>query len=133
MYWDIEKMKAFANSEEGEKLFNEFVDEIAFNDELMDRWCNRFITHLENKSEEELNSLFLSFLAHSEKRRDILYRSNIDGQTDLYEVLLEAFKKLGVEADENAYTDFSTDIYDWKGYRIEMYCGQGCFYNLSKI
>jgi len=134
---DLKKMTEdfdkFINSEKGKKIMEEMAEKRKKEDSFSERWRDRFVNFLKDKTDKELSILFDAFHKHAEKRRDILYSQNIDGETDLYQYLLDAFEELGVEADEGAYEMFSSVIFDWRGYRMELYCGQGSFCALSRI
>ena len=134
---DLKKMTEdfdkFINSEKGQKAMEEMAEKWKKEDNFTERWRDKFVNFLKDKTDEELAILFEAFHKHAEKRRDILYYQNIDGETDLYQYLLDAFEQLGVEADKDAYGMFTSVVYDWRGYRMELYCGQGCFCALSRI
>ena len=129
----VENVKAFLETEEGKKAMDEFASDLDKKNSFSERWRDKFVNFLKDKTDEELSILFEAFHKHAEKRRDILYSQAIDGETDLYQYLLDAFEELGVEASEDAYGMFSSVVYDWRGYRMELYCGQGSFCSLSKI
>ena len=97
------------------------------------RWVDKFVKFLENKTDEELTYLYFAFEEHEIKRRDILYSQGIDGQTDLYIPLTETFEILGAVENKDAYSDFTCSVLDWRAYRLELYCGQGCYNRLSRI
>lgn len=130
---ELERLKLFLDSDEGKEFSRKFAESLDKEHTLAERWENKFINCLANKSDEEIDILFIKFQIHEQKRQNILYGNNIDGQTSLYDTLFRVFEKLGLEANEDAYGMFSSAVYDWRGYRMELYCGQGCFYSLSKI
>jgi hypothetical protein len=129
----LEKLEAFLETEEGKESIRKFGEKLKKERIFEERWVNRLINTLQNKTDEELSILFWAFDKHQEKRRDILYSQYVDGQTSLYNPLLKVFERLGIEALEDAYGMFSSAIFDWRGYRMESYCGQGCFYSLTKL
>lgn len=137
MALDTEKMmrdfEIFIESEEGKKSIEKFAQKLEKEDTFNKRWINKFKVHLQAKDDLELAILFENFLTHEEKRRDILYGKGIDGQTSLYDPLLTVFSELGYDAPENAFGMFTSAVYDWRGFRLELYCGQGCFYNLNRV
>lgn len=137
MTLDINKMKKkiddFFDSDEGKESIKRFQEKMVKEEAFHEYWVNRLKVNLTNKTDEELLELFEKFNKHSEKRRDILWNQRIDGDTSLYPHIKRMFVEIGVEAPEDAYGDFSSSIYDWRGFRCEMYCGQGCFYRLTKI
>lgn len=134
---DLKKMTEdfdkFVNSEEGQKSLEELAEKWAKEDEFAKRWKNRIKNFLKQQTEENLEELFEKFHKHAEKRRDILWKQHYDGETSLYNPLFGAIKKLGKKSKRKRYNVFTTAMYDWKGYQIESYCGQGCFHSLSKI
>lgn len=129
----LEKLKTFLDSEEGEKSLEEFAKKMDRKEKFYQYWVERLKNNLTNKTDEELDLLYEAFKKHSEKRREILWNQRIDGDTSLYSYIMRFFTENGTEAPEDAYGSFSCSIYDWRGYRCEMYCGQGCFYSLGKI
>lgn len=130
---DFEKFKNYLDSEEGQKAMDEMAEKWAKEDDFNKRWKNRVKSFLKDKTDEELSILFEAFHKHAEKRRDILWKQHYDGETSLYNPLFGAMKKLGKKSKNKRYNMFTTAMYDWKGYQIESYCGQGCFHSLSKV
>lgn len=130
---DFEKFKNYLDSEEGQKAMDRMAEKWAKEDDFNKRWKNRFVNFLKEQTENSLELLFENFHKHAEKRRDILWKQHYDGETSLYNPLFGAMKKLGKKSKKKRYNMFTTAMYDWKGYQIESYCGQGCFHSLSKM
>ena len=130
---DFEKFKDYLDSEEGQQAMDRMSEKWAKEDDFNKRWKNRFKSFLKDKTDEELSILFEAFHKHAEKRRDILLKQHYDGETSLYNPLFGAMKKLGKKSKKKRYNMFTTAMYDWKGYQIESYCGQGSFHSLSKM
>ena len=130
---DFEKFKNYLDSEEGQQAMDRMSEKWAKEDDFNKRWKNRIKNFLKEQTEESLEELFYKFGKHAEKRRDILWKQRYDGETSLYNPLFGAMKKLGKKSKKKRYNMFTTAMYDWKGYQIESYCGQGCFHSLSKI
>ena len=130
---DFEKFKNYLASEEGQQAMDRMSEKWAKEDDFNKRWKNRFKNFLKEQTEENLEELFHKFEKHAEKRRDILWKQRYDGETSLYNPLFSAMKKLGKKSKKKRYNMFTTAMYDWKGYQIESYCGQGSFHSLSKI
>ena len=97
------------------------------------RWKNKFVKFLKTLTDEQLSYYYAKFENHEEKRKEILYKKYIDGQTSLFEPLMNAMAKLGEKTKKKHHGDFTSSMYDWNGFRIEFYCGQGCFNRLSRI
>ena len=129
----LEKLKTFLETDEGKESMQRFSEKLSKRHAFEERWAERVLNFLEHKSDEDLRILFENFETHSEKRREILWNQRIDGQSSLYNPLLKVFEELGEEAPKEAYGMFSSSIFDWRGYRIELYCGQGSFYSLSRL
>ena len=130
---DFEKFKDYLDSEEGQQAMDRMSEKWAKEDNFNKRWKNRFKNFLKEQTDENLEELFHKFEKHAEKRRDILWNQRYDGETSLYNPLFSAMKKLGKKSKKKRYNMFTTAMYDWKGYQIESYCGQGCFHSLSKV
>ena len=130
---DFEKFKNYLASEEGQQAMDRMSEKWAKEDDFNKRWKNRFKNFLKEQTDENLEELFHKFEKHAEKRRDILWNQRYDGETSLYNPLFSAMKKLGKKSKKKRYNIFTTAMYDWKGYQIESYCGQGSFHSLSKI
>ena len=130
---DLEKLKNYLDSEEGQQAMDRMSEKWAKEDDFNKRWKNRVKDFLKEQTEENLEELFHKFEKHAEKRRDILWNQRYDGETSLYNPLFGAMKKLGKKSKKKRYNMFTTAMYDWKGYQIESYCGQGSFHSLSKI
>ena len=129
---DFEKFKNYLDSEEGQQAMDRMSEKWAKEDDFNKRWKNRIKNFLKEQTEESLEELFYKFEKHAEKRRDILWKQRYDGETSLYNPLFGAMKKLGKKSKKKRYNMFTTAMYDWKGYQIESYCGQGSFHSLSK-
>lgn len=130
---DLEKFKEYLDSEEGQQSMDRLAEKWAKEDGFNKRWKKKFKTFLKEQTDESLETLFDKFHNHAEKRRDILWKQHYDGETSLYIPLYSAIKKLGNKAKKKSYDMFTTGMYEWKGYQVESYCGQGCFHSLSKI
>jgi len=130
---DLEKFKNYLDSEEGQQAMDRMSEKWAKEDDFNKRWKKRVKNFLKEQTEESLEELFEKFHKHAEKRRNILWKQHYDGETSLYDPLFSSFKKLGKKSKKKKYNMFTTGMYDWKGYQIESYCGQGCFHSLSKI
>ena len=133
MTLDFDKIKEYLASEEGLKAMDKMAEKWAKEDEFNKRWKKRFKNFLKDKTVEELEVLFNKFHIHAEKRRDILWNQHYDGETSLYIPLYSAFTKLGKKAKKKKYNMFTSGMFEWRGFQIESYCGQGCFHSLSKI
>ena len=129
---DFEKFKNYLDSEEGQQDMDRMSEKWAKEADFNKRWKNKFVNFLKEQTNENLEELFHKFEKHAEKRRDILWKQRYDGETSLYTPLFSAMKKLGKKAKKKRYNMFTTAMYDWKGYQIESYCGQGSFHSLSK-
>ena len=127
------KIEDYLDSEEGQKAMYRMSEKWAKKDAFDKRWKKKFKTFLKEKTDEELSILFDKFHIHAEKRREILWNQRYDGETSLYEPLFSALSKLGKKAKKKNYGMFTSAMFDWRGYRIESYCGQGCFNSLIKI
>ena len=129
----LEKLKAYLETEEGKASLARMAEKWAKKDAFNKRWKIKFKKFLKEKTDKELNTLFEKFLIHEEKRRDILWKQHYDGQTSLYYPLYSALSKLGKKSKYKKYGMFTAGMYEWKGYQIELCCGQGSFYSLIKI
>lgn len=129
---DFEKFKNYLDSEEGQQDMDRMSEKWAKEDDFNKRWKNRIKNFLKEQTEESLEELFYKFEKHAEKRRDILWKQRYDGETSLYNPLFGAIKKLGNKAKKKKYNMFTTGMFEWKGYQIESYCGQGSFHSLLK-
>jgi len=128
-----ENFKKFLNSEEGQQAMQEFGEKLHKESLFKERWLNKFIVNLESKDDKDLELLLQPFYKHEKKRKEILYKQGFDSQSSLYSTLYEVFEKLGTEANDEEYGVFTSAIFYWRGYRMELICGQGSFYSLSKI
>jgi hypothetical protein len=129
---DLEKLRAYIDSEEGQASIDRMVEKWAKEDAFRARWEVRIKDFLEKQTDESLSVLFDKFAVHADKRSSILWDKGFDGETSLYSFLFNVFAVLGIESDAE-WGMFTTGLYDWRGYRIELYCGQGSFHSLSKI
>ena len=130
---DIKKLQDFLDSEEGQESMDRMVNKWAKEDNFKKRWKKKFKKFLENRTDDELNTLFDKFHVHAEKRRDILWNQKYDGETSLYPHLHNAISKLGKKAKKSCYNIFTTSMYIWRGFQSESYCGQGYFHSISKV
>jgi hypothetical protein len=130
---DLEKLKEYLASEEGQASMNRMAEKWAKEDDFNKRWKKKFKNFLKEQTDESLEVLFDKFHKHAEKRRDILWKQRYDGETSLYTPLYSAIAKLGKKAKKKKYNMFTSGMYEWRGYQVEYYCGQGSFHSLSKI
>jgi hypothetical protein len=130
---DFEKWKDWLDSEEGQASMDRMAEKWNREDEFYKRWKKKFKNFLKEQTDEGLETLFDKFHKHAEKRRNILWNQHYDGETSLYTPLYRALSKLGKKAKKKKYNMFTSGMYEWRGYQVESYCGQGCFHSLSKI
>lgn len=134
---DIDKITAEMQTDEW-KAWEKEADELFFLkikkvDAHNKRWKNKFVEFLKDLTDGQLSYYYAKFEKHEEKRKEVLYKRYVDGQTSLFEPLMSAMAKLGKKTKNKHYGDFTSSMYDWNGFRIELYCGQGCFNRLSRI
>lgn len=129
----LENLKDYLETDEGKEKSRNFMERLQKESDHKLRWIEKIVNNIENRSDEDLKILFDKFHVHSDKRREILWNQAVDGDTSLYYPLLNAISQLGNEAPDEAYGMFSSSIFDWRGYRMELYCGQGCGYALTEI
>lgn len=126
----LEKMKAFLDSEEGERVTDEFFKKMEKEAEHFDRWKNKVIEKISVLSDGELSQLLDSFYLHNKKQTDIKYSQGIDGESSLCEVIFQAFLEIGAEYESGKM--FSAAAYEFRGYVAELFIGQGSFITITK-
>jgi len=129
-----QELKDFHNSKEGKLALKEFGEKLVREYGHKERWQEKTGKLLKSKTDEELDSLYIKYLKHAQKRSDILSNQSIDGETSLNAIILEAFSKVGkVSKKKKDYGMFTSIVYRYRGFRAELYCGQGCFISIDKI
>jgi len=129
-----QELEDFRNPEEGKAVLKEWGEKLIREHAHKNRWQEKTAKLLESKTDEELDSLYAKYLKHAQKRSDILYEQNIDGESSLNAIILEAFSKAGkVSKKKKDYGMFTSIVYRYRGFKAELICGQGCFISIDKI
>lgn len=128
---NLQSLKDFLNSPEGELFLQQFAEEMKKEDEFNKRWTEKTVHLLQSKSNGDLEVLFNSFLAHNKKQSDILWKRGIDGDSVLSNFIFEAFEELGEDYDVEDRM-FTAAAYQYRGYIAELIVGQGSFVKVYK-
>lgn len=129
----LENLKKFLDSPEGKKSMERFAAELTTKQVHKDRWVERCIKLIEPL--DSLDDLFNKYDKHSDKRRRILANQGIDGDSDLSDIILGAFEKLGREPVGSELPEslmFTAEIFIYKGIIAELCVGQGSFIAVYK-
>lgn len=124
----LEDLKAFLETEEGKASLERTQRKWLKEDAFRERWnekITKFIASITD--EDELENLYVSFDIHDDKRREILWKQGIDGESSLCFYVLNAIQTLGTECPDEMFGMFTSDMREYKGYIVELICGQGCF------
>lgn len=127
----VEKHLEWLDTEDGQKSINNWFEENTKKEKHLERWTQKIKMFLENKTDEELEVLFSKLDKHKEKRRDILFNQGYDSESDLLSPLYTVFTILGEEKNSDGM--FSDSVFIWRGYKMEIICGQGCFTLIKKL
>lgn len=117
----VEKLEEFFESEEGKASTKRFFDKIRDEQLIENRWVTKVVEKL--KETEDLSDLFKKWNKHSEKRKHILYKRHIDGDSSLDTIIYSAMKELGEEDSDMGM--FCQGKYEYKGFVTEYLVGQG--------
>lgn len=108
-----------------------FEDWIENKNKLESQHLNRVYNRIKDLSNEELDKLFSSFLKWEEEYEEYEYTVNFcQTFSNILDAVMEVFKTYGkpLEFDE----DFFSEAYEYRGYVVKVFCGQGCFYRFFK-
>lgn len=130
---DLDKLREYLNSEECVANDKIYFAKLKIKDFYEKRHIKKIKKYILSKTDEELEVLFDKFIIHAEKRKEIYYKKYIDNGTSLYPLLVKVLGKIGKKTKNKHCGYFTSAMYDYKGFRIELYSGQGCGYVLSKI
>ena len=97
-----------------------------------DRFIDKCIKLITSLNDAELNTLFENFTKHANKRHDIRWDQGVDGESDLCDVVLRAFEKVGTALPNSEYGDFTAAMFEYRGYIAELVVGQGSFIAIYK-
>jgi len=129
-----QELEEFQNSEEGKLALKKFGEDLVREYGHKERWQQKTIELLESKTNEELDTLYTAYLKHAQKRSDTLSKQNIDGESSLNWIILEAFSKAGkVSKKKKDYGMFTSIVYRYRSFKAELICGQGCYIAIDKI
>lgn len=96
----------------------------------------RMIIH--NCNSIELDNRIKSFLKWEEKVEDNHFKNGTLKASNLFNCLLSLFVEEGLSVYDSFVeknpdkSDFLSDIYEYMGYELAIYVGQGCFYRILK-
>lgn len=126
----LELLKKSLNSEEGKKHLREYADKILKEKEYVLNYHNE----LSLLSDEQFETLLKKeFALHTEEYKDECYAkscepSEMEDLSNIYDVMLEYGEDVEIIGDGMFVSE--TKLY--KGFVIQVYQGQGCFYRVYK-
>lgn len=134
---DINKMKEYFDSEEGQKSLNDYVQKINNEQNIRDNQLKRFHqnVNLNNNLSEFVEKVCKKY--DSDKYKDRWYKRGYEPQESLYWFLYSYFKEYGREAfDEEIMAidnPFINSAYIIDDYMIGVMNGQGSYVKIYKI
>lgn len=129
----FEKLKAFSNSEKGERSMEEFKEKMVKEDEQNERNYQRFCRLVEsNGLEPMINKMQTHY--NSDKYRDREYNMGYEPREPLYDYLLHYFEENGDPVDELGYDNiFTASEYQLDKWRVGISIGQGSFIYIRDV
>lgn len=126
----LEKLKAFLDSEEGKESVKRFKEKIELEKLNREKWVNHFIKRISKLNDSELEILLTRFFSWEHNIEERYYNNGIQTSSNLIDVLFDVFKTLGEEFD--SYEDFYGGGYIYRGYVFKLFIGQGSFFRVLK-
>lgn len=117
-------MMAFLRSEESKNGFREH-----FKLKLMveDHQMERILKYIQSIPEESFEERFESFLKWEEKHEEICQNTSV-----IFSRIIFYCRQNGSPVENDGTEDFLCDIFTYRDYTFKLYCGQGCFWRITK-
>jgi len=131
----LEKLVEFLESEEGQKRWEKFAEEMQREEEHETRWKNRMWDRIQNDIDASIEHLLHWY--GSDKYRDREYKMRYEPREKLLWVLLKVAEHHGSECSEeeiDAYANpFTGEMYKLGSYIIQVMHGQGSVIRIDKL
>jgi hypothetical protein len=125
-----ERMKSIENYFLSDKA-NRYFDKIKREEERAERWVESVKDYILTLTDEEFDEEMMKFIKWETKYEDYWYDVKYTQTTSiLFSCFASVFEELGIEVDKDS--DFYSSGYEYRGYTLELYQGQGCFYKILK-
>lgn len=121
---DLDKLRAWFDSEEGKASVEKFAKELAFKEELKEKHINYIHKHWGDRIDEAIEKVMAKYESDEYVRNE--YKRGYEPRTPLYCLLYEYAEQYGEECqDENYINSFTAGIYYLGSYVIQIMHGQG--------
>lgn len=108
-----------------------FKNWIESKQKIENQQLNRVYNRIKDLSDEELDKLFTHFLKWEEEYEEYEYTVNFcQTSSNILGAIMKVFEVHGEPMDFNE--DFFSGAYQYRGYIVKVFCGQGCFYRFFK-
>ena len=129
---DIEKLKDFLDSEEGQKSMDKYLEKLHRKQEHLKRWVEKFKARYENNLDEVIEKLMKKYESDEYVNRE--YRLGYQPREQLLWLVWEYARLNCKECDEEKYyNDFTGGAYYIGSYVIQIMHGQGSVLVIDKI
>jgi len=126
---NLNKLKEHLASEEGKAQMRSYFDEIAFVSGRQFHWGRKLFGNLEG---DDLDVFLKKFFEWERAYEDKQYAKGVISSSNIWSAFLEYVAVDCDPPEDIEWEDFLADYWDWKGYRIKLFQGQGCFCRVEK-
>jgi hypothetical protein len=121
----------FMNSEEAKQALQKALDKQEAQEKIIKAQTEKVFRVLTNLSDTEFHSNLDKILAWEKLYQERWYEAGVCKTSNILNILFLIAEKYGKEL--NCDEDFLGSSYEWRGYKWNIYCGQGCFERIIHI
>lgn len=110
--------------------WDELREKYAQEERIKNEQKEKVAKYIDSLSEENIEKEFLRFLEWEDKFEERYYKKFIHTSSSIFYNVIEALQTRGKAIKSNE--DFLSGGFKWNGYTFKLFCGQGCFWRISK-
>lgn len=123
-----QQYKEYLESEEGQTELKALANKIEIRNIQDENWNRKISSLIINLDDTQLSNLFSKFILWETKYEERYYKRGILTHSNIFNRVYDTIEEIGRDiTDEINYRAFLSSAYEYRGYRFEMYCGQGSF------
>jgi len=125
------KLAEYLKTDEGKASTKAYGEKLKREYDNKQKWINKFKAYFETLSDDEFNAFIDRFAVWDKKITDYYYDvKHCETNTRLFYILFKLAEEHGTENDEQG--DFLAGSFKYRTVDFKLYCGQGCYYTLTR-
>lgn len=131
MKLDKDSIDAWFESEEGKASIERFANKLKLEKKRKKFYVKKLKKYFDRLSDEGVNAWIENFVKWEKEYQERYYKKCIETHSNILSTLWEFFKIHGNDTDLEE--DFQTSCYQYRGFEMSIFHGQGSFLKLYKI